>query len=283
METGEELPYKQLLEKSFKLSISLQKLGLKLNDRIGICSENNLNFGIAVCSIIFLGATFCPLNPLYTEREFIHTLIISKPQYIFVSISYFRKMQNIVKDLPWFPQLILLHPDPSNPGIPNLPALISQVPNSELRNFRLPEIDIENHILVIACSSGTTGLPKGVMLTDKNILTTIQIFDESKVIVKRINERLLGLMPFFHTFGFNVIFRTFAFGATLIVISKFEQNIFLKAIEKYRIQALPLAPPLMVFLAKSPIVDKYDLSSVERISLVHNINFCFYVILQFEG
>lgn len=266
METGEELTHKQLLEKSLKLAIALEKLGLKLNDRIGICSENNLNFGIAVFSSIFLGATICPLSQFYTERELIHTMKISKPKYIFVSISCLPRMKNIVKDLPWSSKLILLQPDLSNPEIPNLSDLISKIPNSELRNFRLPEIDIDNHVLLIAASSGTTGLPKGVMLTDKNILTTIQQYDESKIPVARVNGKILGLMPFFHVYGFCVLIIVFAFGATAIIISKFEENIFLKAVEKYRIQILNLAPPLLVFLAKSPIVDKYDLSCVKRIS-----------------
>ncbi|XP_033217318.1 4-coumarate--CoA ligase 1-like [Belonocnema kinseyi] len=266
METGEELTHKQLLENSLKLAKALEKQGLRLNDRIGICSENNLNFAIAAFSSIFLGTTICPLSPFYTERELIHTMKISKPTYIFVSISCLPRMKKIVKDLPWSTNLILLQPNLSNSEIPNISGLISKIPNSESRNFRLPEIDIENHVLLISASSGTTGLPKGVMLTHKNILTMIQQYDECKVPVTRVNGTMLGLMPFSHAYGFCLLMTVFAFGATQIIISKFEENIFLKAIEKYRIQVLNLAPPLLVFLAKSPIVDKYDLSSVTRVS-----------------
>ena len=265
-ETGEQLTHSEFLEKSLKLSISLKKLGLKLNDRIGIWSENNLNFGIAVFSNIFLGTTICPFNPNYTEQELIHTLSISKPKYIFVSISCLSKMQKISKNLPWSPKLILLYPEASNSEILNLPDLISKIPNSELKNFKLPEIDMENHVLLIACSSGTTGLPKGVMLTHKNILTPLRHFAETADLFPSENPSTLGMLPLFHAYGIFILFLVMTFKAKMIVFSKFDERLFLEVVEKYRINSLSLVPPLMVFLAKNPIVDNYDLSCVQKIS-----------------
>ena len=274
METGEELTHREVLEKSLKLAISLEKLGFKLNDRIGICSENNSNFGIVILSSIFLGTALCPINPAYVEREIIHTLTISKPKCIFVSISCLARMQKIVKNLPWQPQLILLYPDASTSEIPDVPNLIAKIADSELRNFKLPEIDINDHVLLIACSSGTTGLPKGVMLTDKNILKKLQQQDEDPARTVNPNSIVLGMLPLFHAYALWFFLFVMAFKGKLIVLSKFNENLFLEAVEKYRIELLPLVPSLMVFLAKNKIVDKYDLSSVKNILLVKNI-FCF--------
>ncbi|XP_033218330.1 uncharacterized protein LOC117173797 [Belonocnema kinseyi] len=265
IETGEQLTHSQILAKSQKLSISLKKLGLKLNDRIGICSENNLNFAIAVFSSIFLGTTICPFNPIYTESELIHTMTISRPKYIFVSMYCLPKLQKILRNLPWSPKLILLYAEASNPEIPNIPDLISRISDSELRNFKLPEIDPENHVLLIACSSGTTGLPKGVMLTDKNVFAQLRHYNETEDFMNR-NTSTLGMLPLFHAYGIFILFFVMSFGAKLIVFSKFDERIFLQAVEKYRVDSLNLVPPLMVFLAKSPMVDNYDLSCVKRMA-----------------
>ncbi|XP_033216843.1 4-coumarate--CoA ligase 1-like [Belonocnema kinseyi] len=265
VETGEELTYNQILENSLKLALSLKKLGLKVNDRIGICSENNLNFGIAFLSSIFLGTTICPLSPSYTEMELIHTMMISKPKYIFVSISCLPIMRKVVMDLPWFPKLILLYPKASDTDIPNLPDLISKLSDSELRNFKLPEIDKEDHVLLIACSSGTTGLPKGVMLSDKNILIRIQISAEDPASFLKSCKIILGILPMHHTYGICSLLTVLAEGRKLIVLSKFEERVFLETVEKYRIEILLLVPSVLVFLAKSPIVNEYDLSCVKKI------------------
>lgn len=265
METREELSHRDVLEKSLKLSLSLRKMGLEVNDRIAICSENNLNFGIGVLSSIFNGSTICPLNPLYTEREFIHSLTISKPKYIFVSGFVLSKMRKIVDDLTWRPQLILLNEIP-NSKVVSISELISKISYETLKNYRLPKIDKNEHVSIIACSSGTTGLPKGVMLTDKNVLNQLRHFAESRALKLTDNISVLGLLPLFHAYGLFVSFLVFASGAKLIVLPRFDERLFLEAISKYKIDSLALVPPLMVFLAKSPIVDEYDLSCVKEIA-----------------
>lgn len=265
METGEQLSHREVLEKSLKLATYLNKLGLDINDRIAICSENNLNFSIAVLSSIFLGTAICPLNPVYTERELIHSLNISKPKFIFVSAFVLPRMQKIINDLSWSPKLILLYDIP-NSSIPSIAKLISKVSDYALKNFRLPKIDKSEHVSIIACSSGTTGLPKGVMLTDKNVLNQLRHFAESRALKLTDNISVLGLLPLFHAYGLFVSFLIFSSGAKLIVLSRFDEHLFLGAISKYKIDSLALVPPLMVFLAKSPIVDEYDLSCVNEIA-----------------
>lgn len=76
----------------------------------------------------------------------------------------------------------------------------------------------------------------------------------------------LGLLPFFHGYGLITNLMALTTRQTIIVMARFEEELFLKSIEKYKIPSLWLAPPLLLFLAKSPLVDKYDLSHVREVT-----------------
>lgn len=73
----------------------------------------------------------------------------------------------------------------------------------------------------------------------------------------------LGLIPFFHSYGFHVALISIVDGSKVIVLKKFDEDVFLKAIQDHKITVLAVAPPLAVFLEKSPKVVRYDLSSVK--------------------
>lgn len=80
------------------------------------------------------------------------------------------------------------------------------------------------------------------------------------------NSKVLGNLPFFHGFGYAVFLSTVVNGHTLVVMPRFSDKIFLKAIQDHKIRFLMAVPPLAVFLAKSPLVDQYDISCVTDIS-----------------
>lgn len=270
-ETEEELSYKTLFEKSLKLSVALEKMGLNVNDKIGICSENNINFAITIFASIFRGATICPYNPLYTEQELLHVFNISKPKVIFISKLVHEKMDKLVKKLSWTLKLILLY-DMENAEIPNISNLISKISDNKLINFQLPKIKKNEHISIIACSSGTTGLSKGVMLMDKNILLMIQ--SQTECLHPVMNNKMIvsGFMPLFHIYALDILLFTVAFNSKMIVFPKFEERSFLRAVEKYKIQIVCLVPTILIIFSTSSMIREYNLSSVERIMLV---NVCF--------
>lgn len=263
-ETEEELSYKTLFEKSLKLSVALEKMGLNVNDKIGICSENNINFAITIFASIFRGATICPYNPLYTEQELLHVFNISKPKVIFISKLVHEKMDKLVKKLSWTLKLILLY-DMENAEIPNISNLISKISDNKLINFQLPKIKKNEHISIIACSSGTTGLSKGVMLMDKNILLMIQ--SQTECLHPVMNNKMIvsGFMPLFHIYALDILLFTVAFNSKMIVFPKFEERSFLRAVEKYKIQIVCLVPTILIIFSTSSMIREYNLSSVERI------------------
>ncbi|XP_033217675.1 4-coumarate--CoA ligase 1-like isoform X1 [Belonocnema kinseyi] len=268
-DTGEEVSFEKIINDSRKLSVYLQKLGLTTNDRIAICSENNFNFCTASFSSFLLGITLCPANPLYTETEFVHILSISKPKYIFVSPTVASKLRKIASELPWSPKLILLYTDVSQSEIPNVPDIINKVPDFESDNLQLPRVDIENHVAVILYSSGTLGMPKGVMLTDMNLLHLAERlveFTDTSILPDDMSLTISGIMPFFHGYGFSALFLvSLHLGLKMVTFDRFEERKFLAAIEKYKINILTLVPTLIVFFVKSPLIEEYDLSSILKV------------------
>ncbi|XP_003696437.1 luciferin 4-monooxygenase [Apis florea] len=260
--TGKTQTFKEVLEISQKLAIALNKEGLRKDDRIAICSENNLEFCLIVCAAFYLGVTVCPLNPLYTERELKHALNISKPKYIFISMFGAKNIYKITPQLFWLPKLIILT-ESTNNKLPSINSLTSNIIIDN--NFHACSVNVNDHVAVISCSSGTTGLPKGVMLTDKNFLSVIKNLAAVSPNILNTNTTSLALLPFFHVYSFSVMLVGLIFGSKSIILPRFEEKMFLHAIEKYKIEHITIVPPLMVFLAKHPIVDKYNLSSIKEI------------------
>ncbi|XP_015172015.1 PREDICTED: 4-coumarate--CoA ligase 1-like [Polistes dominula] len=262
--TEEQQTYMQILNNSKKLAVYFRKIGLQVGDHIAICSENNTEFCIPVCAALFTGITVCPINPTYVEREFSHALTILKPKYIFTSLIALNTLKKVIKQLPLPPKLIVLTSSKCN-NLPNMKDLIADVDVNEVNSFQACKLDINNNTAAILCSSGTTGFPKGVMLTNKNLLIVAKHLKDNEANSLHKDGVLLHLLPYFHSYSFSVLIVGFIIGTKSIILSRFDEKLFLHAIEKYKIETLTLVPPLMVFLAKHPIVSRYDLSSIKTI------------------
>ena len=130
------------------------------------------------------------------------------------------------------------------------------------------KLDYKNDIAVLPYSSGTTALPKGVMLTHYNVTANINqiahphIFDYTDP-----NLYSIGVIPFSHMSGMTIVLAAGMYqGSTIVILPKFEPWLFLQTIQKYRITNALLAPPLILFLARHPMVNEYDMSSLNLIT-----------------
>lgn len=124
-----------------------------------------------------------------------------------------------------------------------------------------------DQVAYTASSSGTTGMPKGVLITQQNIMSVIQgmrdIFTLSK---EMLGHTIIAssVAPWFHSMGFfTMILNACSRDNTFVFLPKFENDSFLKCIQNYKVTNIYVVPPIMVFLAKSAMIDKYDLSSVK--------------------
>ncbi|KAH8417674.1 hypothetical protein KR222_004012 [Zaprionus bogoriensis] len=259
---GTEYSAKFMYESIVRLAQILQKLGVKNRDVIGLSSENSVNFSIAMFAGFAVGATVAPLNVTYSDREVDHALNLSHPKIIFASKITVDRIAKVAKSNKFVKGIIALSGSSTNhPNVYSFTDLMSNDKYTTRADFTSPEANKAEDVALIVCSSGTTGLPKGVQLTQNNILATLDSqLQPTMIPLDQIT--LLTVIPWFHAFGCLTLITTATMGTRLVFLPKFEEHLFLSAIEKYRVMLAFMVPPLMVFLAKHPIVDKYDLSSL---------------------
>jgi len=253
--TGQSYSYEQLGAAIKKAAFGLYRRGMKKGDVFAIYSPNLPEYIIAFHAISLVGGTITTINPLYTAEEIHHQLKDSGAIFI-VTISQFLEhaqagaLDSSVKEIFTFD------------------GAKDSTPFSELlrEDGELPKTDIHpaEDLLALPYSSGTTGFPKGVMLTHRNIIANIvQCEGISNYHLVNVEDRVIGVLPFFHIYGMVVVMNmTLVTGATIVTMPRFDLVQFLELIQKHRITKTNLVPPILVALAKHPLVDQYDLSSI---------------------
>lgn len=267
--SSEELSAKDLLERSIAVAKGLIAAGIKPGDVISIVSENRFEFAYVLFGSILLNVTFAPINLTYCEREMRHAFNLSKPKVIFTSPFASDKVVSVAQTLSYVQKVVLFEDQNSFGKAAELlkdftnPKVIQDV------SFSPAPVNKLKSVSIILCSSGTTGLAKGVQLSQDNMFVVTRFFKNTvcKLATNDSEERImLGLIPWFHAFGLTTL--TGAITSTagkIVLLPKFEEGLFLSCIENYRCNVLILVPPLMVFLAKHPMIDGYDLSSIRII------------------
>ncbi|XP_047365800.1 4-coumarate--CoA ligase 1-like isoform X2 [Vespa velutina] len=266
-ETGQFQTNKEILERSVKLAEILKRRNIKLEDKISIAAENHRNWFVAALAGIYVGAVIAPLNPSYTELEMKHVLNISKPRIIFVSRKTEKLLSKIVVDLSWRMELIELDDEALTSNVPTLKNLL-ETTDYYTDPYRYIPIDIgdnKERPMLILCSSGTTGLPKGVLLSHQNLLNFTHNIYKSNYLDIMQDERILMFLPLYHGYGFGMISVVTLTGSTLVRITNFSVELFFTSIQRYRITFLPIVPSVLIILAKHPAVPSYDFRSVKKV------------------
>ncbi|XP_054265860.1 uncharacterized protein LOC128988512 isoform X2 [Macrosteles quadrilineatus] len=259
--------FTEVLRESRLLGNALLQLGVSKGDTLAISCENRLEFSVVMLASLLKGFIFAPLNPSYSKDEIVHVLNISKPKIIFCSGYTFANVSSSVSQLQDIKHIVLF--DKANSTLPSYPIpvilfnilLINSPSLADISPGPRPE---DGDVATILTSSGTTGLPKGVMLSFGNL----KYFYNSSVstfLSWKPDDVVLGLIPLYHGYGFGMLLCSFLFGAKMVLLPKFQEELFLSTIRKFKVTSLSLVPPLMTFLAKHPLVPQYDLSSVREV------------------
>lgn len=265
--SGEIQSFQQILAKSIRVAETMRELGIRPGDIIGISSENNLDYCLPVLASLYIGAACAPYNPAYTEGELIHSMGISRPRMVFASALTISRVISAAEKIDSVRDIVLigrLTPGPLSCNIRRVSDFIFASSKSGNASFIPAVVDPESTCVILS-SSGTTGLPKGVELSNKNFMHFLHCALDGSLPDPEGQQNILGLLPFYHGYGYALLCMGIMRGNKLIILPRFEEELFLKCVQKYKITTLYVVPPLMVFLGKHPIVDKYDLSHVKTI------------------
>ena len=281
---GKEMSYETLHEHACKLASYLQKLGLEKGDRVAMMLPNCPQAVITYYGILLAGGVVVPTNPLYTEREIeyqmkdsgaktIVTLDILFPRVskVFTQTNLEHIIVTAIKDYLPFPKN-LIYPfiqkkqygitvSVKHEGCHHLLTEIIKQSNQELKSF---SVDFEEDLAIIQYTGGTTGAPKGVMLTHKNLVSNAAMSNAWLYKCKRGEESILAIIPFFHVYGMTAIMILSVMqGQKMVLLPKFDPEQTLKTIEKQRPTLFPGAPTIYIGLLNHPDLSKYDLSSID--------------------
>lgn len=172
--SGTEYKANFMYDSIVRLAHILQKLGVKHNDVVGLSSENSVGFAIAMFAGFAVGATVAPLNVTYSDREVDHAINLSKPKVIFASKMTVDRVAKVAKNNKFVKAIIALSGTSTNH--PNVHSFTDLMNNDKFKtspDFTSPVANKTDDVALIVCSSGTTGLPKGVQLTQFNLLATL--------------------------------------------------------------------------------------------------------------
>jgi acyl-CoA synthetase (AMP-forming)/AMP-acid ligase II len=253
--SGRSLTYGQLIGAIQKVATGLAQKGFGKGDVFGIYSPNIPEYAIAFHAVASLGGINTTINPLYTADELAKQLTDSKARFLLTVPPFLDKAQEAAQKANI--EEIFVFGEAAG-ATPFASLLTATGPAPAV------SINPQEDLVVLPYSSGTTGLPKGVMLTHYNLIANlaqikdIEHFDEK--------DKLIAILPFFHIYGMVVIMSLGLYkGATLVSMPRFEMEQFLQILQDHQISRAYLVPPIVLGLAKHPLVDKYDLSALKTI------------------
>ena len=263
--TGRQYSYNELDESICKFSSSLQNNGFNSGDVMCVVSPNSPEYPVVFLSVLRCGGVVSTCNPAFTASELAFQFQNSNAKIVATIPQCLPAVQEAAARAKVRKIVVIDTGDPqsSSTSLMSYQSMLRE-PGSILNSVASNPYDVA----VLPYSSGTTGFPKGVMLTNYSIASNVLqlIHDEILDLESNPSNCLIGILPFFHIYGMVVVLLSSLYAGTKVVsLPQFEPESFLSTVDRYNVNIAHLVPPLVLFLAKHPLVDKYDLSSLQEI------------------
>ena len=266
--TGREYSYNEVQESVVNMASGLVRSGMQKGDVLALVSPNSAEFCTTFFSTLAMGGIVSTCNPNYTADELAYQFKNSNSKYVATIPSLLPAIQEAASKAGCVEKMIVLGDDGGVGEGKNMISYQSLVEDSGSRFPTNLTIDPKKDTAIIPYSSGTTGFPKGVVMSHYNMSSCVVQLENGGLHSKHyLGGNLLCVIPFFHVSGmlFNVTCGLHA-GTTLVISPKFYPENFLQTISNYKVTYMKLVPPLMLFLANHPMVDSYDLTSLKHLS-----------------
>ncbi len=282
---GKKMTYREIGELVNRAAEGLQKLGVKKGSRVGLFLPNSPTYIIFYNAILKSGATVVNYNPLYTVEELEYQVKNSGTE-LMVTLdlkALFDKVEALVESEALQHAVICSFPD-LLPGLKSFlfkllkgkevakassSPIVSRLTFEETLlnnpgNPEVPEIDPHNDIAVLQYTGGTTGVPKGAMLTHANLTINVQQSMAWTTRLEEAQEKVMGLLPFFHVFAMTAVLNVgVKLGAEIVMLPRFELDQALKLINAHKPTFMPAVPTIFNAMMHHPKIKNFDLTSLK--------------------
>lgn len=251
--SGREVSYGAFAAQVRALAGGLAARGVGPGSIWALMAPNVPEYAVVFHALGYAGATVTTLNPTYGAEEIAFQLKDSEATAI-VTVALFEETAKAAAKEAGIEEIFLIGPGDS----PSVLALAGEPLTEQVK------VDLADHVVVLPYSSGTTGFPKGVMLTHRNLVANIEQLAGHMPLDD--DEIVFAVLPFFHIYGMQVLMNyMLTRGCTVVTAPRFDMVQMLELTQQHKMTRLFLVPPIVLALAKHPIVDKYDLSSVKEL------------------
>jgi long-chain acyl-CoA synthetase len=281
---GKELSYKELYESALKFAGYLQKIGIQKGDRVAIMLPNTPQSVISFYGVMMAGGIVVQTNPMYTERELAFQMKDSGAKAIVALDILFPRIKKIQGETELEHIIITVIKDylpfPKNLVYPFIQKkqygfsvkvehkgndhLFTEIMKHPALQEPIMNINFEEDLAILQYTGGTTGFPKGVMLTHKNLIANTKMCQAWLYKCREGEEIVLGALPFFHVYGMTTVMILSVLQASkMVLIPKPDPEVLLKTIQSQRPTMFPGAPTMYIGMLNHPELSKYDLSSID--------------------
>ena len=255
--SGAETTYRELIAQIDGVAGALADRGIDTDTVVALLCPNSPAFAVVFHGILRLGAMVTTIKSLATEDDIEKQLKDSEASW-FITVSPLLAGAKVAAGRVGIADDHLIVLDDTE-GYTSLRDLLMEQATPPKVSF-----DPATHIAAIPYSSGTTGLPKGVMISHRNLVANVE---QSRAVIEvGEGDRVLAFLPFFHIYGMTVLLNlAVRQRATLVTMPRFDLVEFLRIMQDHKCSYIFIAPPVAVALAKHPLVDQYDLTSVHTV------------------
>ncbi|XP_075736187.1 luciferin 4-monooxygenase-like isoform X2 [Rhipicephalus microplus] len=259
---GMQYTFGELLDASSRVATGLQKFRLRQGDVVAIHCVNSCELIVALCGTFFAGGVVSFIKPSLNEGETRSELMQCQPKFVVTDIETMKKVKDACEFLSSVEMFFVT--SGSYEGALSL---------SELKETPLVEQETTlnlsgSSVLAIIFSSGSTGLPKGVLLTHRNFISQVvaQSYMNDPPVFEK-GETFLLIPPIMHISGFWLTFCYLGLGCEVVLVPTWDFEVILPAIEKYKPTTLGLLPTFFLKLDQHPLLGQVDTSSVKKVML----------------
>jgi acyl-CoA synthetase (AMP-forming)/AMP-acid ligase II len=249
--TGRALSFAELDDQVRRVAGALAAKGFGKGDKLALLSPNVPEYGVTFLATTMTGGTVTTINPVYNTEEIEYQLKDAGARFL-VTIPQALEQAEKAAESTGVEEIFVIGED-------SFAQLVAHDPIDGQA-----DVDPADDLAALPYSSGTTGYPKGVMLTHRNLVANLEQVNGAMPLSR--DDVVIGVLPFFHIYGMQVILNlALRAGATIVTMPRFDLEQFLTLVQDRKVTRAYVVPPIALALAKHPLVDQYDLSSLNLI------------------